>query len=174
MNVPVVLYGSPILRENAYKVTEEDVSGQFAVNLRDTLKNAKGLGLAGPQIGILKRIFVIDTTPLAGNGNPVEKYEQVFINPEIIWRSSEINFYNEGCLSFPGIYEEVFRPEKIRVRYNDLAFDIFEEEFSGIKARIFQHEYDHLDGILFIDKIDLLERTLLSGKLKRIAKLSKL
>jgi peptide deformylase len=141
--------------------------------LFNTLKNAEGIGLAGPQINLLKKAFVIDTSPLSEDDITIEKYEKVFINPRILEKDSEEVIFREGCLSIPDIYEEVKRPSKIWVRYNDHSFNVVEEEMSGIVARIFQHEYDHLVGILFIDKINPVKRKLLTGKLNKIKKLSK-
>jgi peptide deformylase len=128
--------------------------------------------LAGPQINLLKRAFVIDTSPLIEDDITIEKFEGVFINPVILDRSTENEIYKEGCLSIPGIYEEVERPAKIWVKYHDPSFNVIEEELDGIKARIFQHEFDHLEGILFIDKISQLNRKLITVKLNKIKKLS--
>lgn len=171
MIVPVILYGSPVLRKYSAEVTEEDDAGMYTDDLFDTLKKAEGIGLAGPQINLLKRIFIIDTTPLVKDG--VEKFEGVFINPEIIDRDIEKTVYREGCLSIPDIFEEVNRPGKILVRYQDMSYNTHEEELDGIKSRIFQHEYDHLEGILFIDKINILRRKMISAKLSKISKMSR-
>jgi peptide deformylase len=140
--------------------------------LSDTLKKAGGIGLAGPQINLLKRAFVIDTSPLVHDDITIEKFKGVFINPLIIDRSSEPEIYKEGCLSLPGIYEDVERPGKVLVRYQDLSFKTLEEELDGLKARIFQHEFDHLEGILFIDKISQLNRKLITVNLIKIKRLS--
>ncbi len=172
MVVPIILYGSPAIRKHCIEVNETDNYSEIANILLETLKNAEGIGLAAPQINQLKRIFVINTYPLIRNDVTIEKFEGVFINPEIIDRDGEIMVYTEGCLSLPDIFEDVKRPEKIFVRYLDLMFNIHEEEMDGIKARIFQHEYDHLEGILFIDKINILKRKLITGKLKKIRKSS--
>jgi len=172
MVAPVILYGSPVLRKHSADITEEDNVPVIAETLFSTLKNAKGIGLAGPQVNLLKRVFVIDTSLLSEDDITIEKYEKVFINPMILERDNEDVIFREGCLSIPGIYEEVKRPSKIWVRYNDLSFNIVEEEMTGIVARIFQHEYDHLEGILFIDKINPLRRKILSPKLNKIKKLS--
>lgn len=168
MILPVMLYGSPILRQFSYDVHQEDLPEEVSKNMFDTLKKEKGIGLAGPQIGLLKRIFILDTTPLTEDDPLIKKVEQVFINPQILDANDEQVIYNEGCLSIPGIYKDLYRPAKIRVRYQDLSFNIIEEELEGMPARIFQHEYDHLEGILFIDKLSALQRKLLSGKLKQI------
>jgi peptide deformylase len=168
MIVPILKYGSPTLRKPAFEVVSEKEVFKLSTDLFDTLKKAGGIGLAAPQVGILKRAFVIDTTPLMENDGKIEKFEQLFLNPEIIWKSDETSYYTEGCLSIPDVYEDVLRPEIIRVRYQDVSFQLIEEELSGIIARIFQHEYDHLDGILFIDKINILKRKLCRSKLNRI------
>ncbi|MBN2215025.1 MAG: peptide deformylase, partial [Bacteroidales bacterium] len=173
MEVPIILYGSPVLRRNSAEVTEEDNIQKFADDLFYTIKKAEGIGLAAPQINLLKRVFVIDTSPLINNDLNIERFEGMFINPEILEADSENKIYREGCLSLPDIYEEVTRPEKILVRYQDRQLKFHEEEFDGIKARIFQHEYDHLEGILFIDKISFLRRKLLTNKLNRIKKIAK-
>lgn len=170
MILPIIIYGSTLLRKHSVEVTETDDIKQIVNNLFDTLKKDGGLGLAAPQIGNLKRVFLMDTTPLFENDNSIEKVEQAFINPEIIGHSPETIFYEEGCMSIPGIYESVERSLKIRVRYQDTFFKTIEKELDGMQARIFQHEYDHLEGILFIDKLSPLRRTLLSGKLNKIKK----
>lgn len=168
MVVPIVIYGSPVLRKHSIEVSEEDNLLNYSEKLSDTLKKAEGIGLAGPQIGILKRIFVIDTSPLCENDNTSEKYERVFINPIILDRHKEVGIFAEGCLSLPGIYEDVTRPDKVLVRYQDMAFNTIEEELDGIKARIFQHEYDHLQGILFIDRLSPLKKILVKNKLREL------
>jgi peptide deformylase len=172
MVTPIILYGSSILRKPSTEVTWNDNIPELKEKLFDTLKKAEGIGLAAPQISFLKRAFVIDTTPVVADDITIEKFEGIFLNPQIIDRSSEPEVFREGCLSFPGIFEEIYRPGKILVRYQDLSFKTIEEELDGLKARIFQHEFDHLDGILFIDKLSLIRRKLLSGKLRTIKKLS--
>jgi len=168
MVVPIILYGSSVLRKHSTDITEEDNIIEISDKLFQTLKNAEGIGLAGPQIKILKRAFVIDTSPLIENDLSIEKFEGIFINPVIIDCSTEPVTFSEGCLSLPGIYEDVNRPEKILVRYQNISYNTIEEELDGIKSRIFQHEFDHLEGILFIDKINRIRRKLLSGKLNKI------
>jgi len=168
MIVPIIKYGSPILRKHSIIVAEEDNPIQLSLNLFDTLKKEGGIGLAAPQAGILKRAFVIDTSPLVEDNEGFEKFEQFFINPEILWQSPDEIYFQEGCLSIPGIYEDVLRSDKIRVRYSDINFNTIEEEFDGIKARVFQHEYDHLEGILFIDRLSHLRRKFLTSKLNKI------
>lgn len=173
MVVPVILYGSPVLRKHSELVTDSDDIESITNMLSETLKKASGIGLAAPQINLLKRVFIIDTTPVAGDEMKTEKFTGVFINPEIIDSSTDISVYREGCLSIPEIYEEVKRPECIIARYMDSSLITREEELSGIVARIFQHEYDHLEGILFTDRISLLRKKLISGKLRQITKLAR-
>ena len=174
MVVPIILYGSSVLRKHSAEVNEEDNIQEIVDSLFVTLKEAKGIGLAAPQINILKRTFVIDTSPLNEQDITLEKFEGIFINPVLIDRDSEHIVYREGCLSLPDIFEEVVRPEKILVRYQDIRLITHEEELDGIKSRIFQHELDHLDGVLFIDKISILKRKILSGRLNKIKRLSKI
>jgi len=171
MVVPIILYGSPILRKHSFAVSKNDDLQQLTQNLFDTVKKSGGIGLAAPQAGILKRAFVIDTSPFLKDDQSIHPFEQIFINPEIISQSADKNYYEEGCLSIPGIFEDVLRPKKIAVRYFDANFNRMEEELDGIKARIFQHEFDHLDGILFIDKVNPLKRKLLANKLFKMINL---
>lgn len=171
MGFKIFKYGSPILRKKAIEVDKNEDITSIAANLFSTLKKEGGLGLAGPQAGMQKQIFIIDTSPLAEDEDAtVSKVEKVVINPEIISFGEKKEYYNEGCLSIPEIYEDVLRPEAIKVRYNDVDFNVVEEDLEGIEARIFQHEYDHLEGVLFIDRISSLRRKLLAGKLKKIRK----
>jgi peptide deformylase len=173
MEAPIILYGSPVLRKTSIDVVGGDNLQEIASSLLSTLKRARGIGLAAPQINLLKRIFVIDTTPISDEDSITEKFEGIFMNPVIVERGEEEIIYTEGCLSFPDIFEEVVRSEKILVRFQDLNFDTCESELNGIKSRIFQHELDHLDGILFIDRINILKRKLLTGKLNKIKRSAK-
>jgi peptide deformylase len=166
--MPIVIYGSPVLRKKTFDIDAEDDFTEMASSMRETLKQAYGIGLAAPQVGILKSMFVIDTSSFENeNCNSVEK---AFINPEILNYSEKSTYYNEGCLSIPGIFEDVNRPEEVEVRYRDLNFDWQEEILTGIVARIFQHEYDHLEGILFIDRLSKIRKRLLKIKLSQIIK----
>ncbi len=166
MILPIIKYGSSTLRKKAFDIDKGDNFSEIAANMTDTLKKADGIGLAGPQVGILKDIFIIDTSPLKDDG--IKTIEKVFYNPVILHLGDEDVYFKEGCLSIPGINEEVRRPEKIEVRYRDENFDWREEVFDGIIARIFQHEFDHLQGILFIDKLNPLRKKLIKSKLREI------
>ena len=164
MILPIIKYGSPLLRRRGFDIDSGDDFPEMAGNMVHTLKNAEGIGLAGPQVGMMKNLFVIDTTPI----KEVEPVEKVFFNPIIIHYSEVLVYYNEGCLSIPGINEDVLRSDKIEVRYRNEKFDWQEEVFDGLIARIFQHEFDHLQGILFIDRLSPLKRKLIKSKLREI------
>jgi peptide deformylase len=154
----IIKYGNPILRQKSVEVpVGEDLSGLIN-DLKETMKEAKGVGLAAPQIGVLKRVFMV-----AGMG--------VVINPIIsIAEDTPKCNMDEGCLSIPAIIESVERPQKIKIAYYDSLWNKVEEEHDGMIARVMQHEYDHLEGILFIDHLSLLKRRMLSNKLRVISK----
>ena len=135
-----------------------------------TLGEAEGVGLAAPQIGKNIRLFIVDCTPWGEDDPECADYKRAFINPEIYALSEEKKTYNEGCLSFPGIHADVPRSLAIRMRYMDEDFVEHDEEFHGLKAWVIQHEYDHIEGIVFTDRISPLRRNLLKGKLMNLAK----
>jgi peptide deformylase len=171
MTYPIVVYGHSVLR----KVSEEikkDYPGlnQLIEDLFETMYNSEGLGLAAPQIGKSIRLFVIDGKPVAEDEPSLADFKKVFINAHITERCGELQPMNEGCLSIPNLREEVMRESHIRMNYYDENWLHHDEVFDGYKARIIQHEYDHLDGILFTDKVSPLRRRLLKGKLTAISK----
>lgn len=170
MEMPIVIYGSPVLRKKSFDIIKKSEISPLAEDMIATLKKKGGIGLAAPQVGLLKNLFIIDTSPFGDEG--IERIEEAYINPEILERSEDTNYFEEGCLSIPGIFEEVQRPEKIAVRYLDIQSKWMEEELSGIAARIFQHEYDHLQGVLFIDHLSKLKRKMLGRKLNSITQKS--
>jgi peptide deformylase len=160
----IVTYGNDVLRKKAAPVQEIDQEiKDLVADMIATLKDANGLGLAAPQVGEAKRIFIVDLSPV-----DLTEDVRVFINPEIIEASGEITM-EEGCLSFPGIFQKLTRPQRIRVKATDLTGSEFELEADGILARAILHEYDHLDGKLFIDYLSSLSRAMLSGRLRRLA-----
>jgi len=161
--LPIVLYGNPVLREKSRPVETIDQSTKdFVADMIATLKDAEGLGLAANQVGRASRIFLVDLSPLES----VEEV-RVFINPEIIETSGEAE-YEEGCLSFPDIFQRITRPACVTVRALDLNGEEFEIEADGMLARVILHEYDHIDGKLFIDYFTPMAREMISGKLKRL------
>lgn len=161
---PIVKYGDPVLREKAKPVEEFDREVKDLVaDMIATLKDANGLGLAAPQVGVSKRIFITDLSSLE-----LTESMRVFINPEIIDTSGEV-ILEEGCLSFPGLYQKITRPEEIKIKALDVEGHEFELNVSGMLARAILHEYDHLEGVLFIDHLSSLSRALIKGKLKKLA-----
>jgi len=161
---PIVLFGDPVLREKAQPVEEVDRGiKDLVAEMIATLKKAKGLGLAAPQVGESKRIFLIDISAIE-----LTESMRVFINPKILETSGEV-LMEEGCLSFPGIYQKIVRPEVVRIEATDLEGKKFTMRADGMLARAILHEYDHLEGKLFIDYFSPISRALLSGRLKKLA-----
>jgi peptide deformylase len=171
MIYPIVIYGHPILKKIAVDV-EKDYPGlqKLVDDLFDTMYHSEGLGLAAPQVGKSIRLFVIDGTPVAEDEPELANFKKAFINAHIIEKCGELVPMNEGCLSIPHIREEVRRESHIRMQYYDENWEYHDEVFDGYKARIIQHEYDHLDGILFVEKINPLKKQLIRGKLSDISK----
>jgi peptide deformylase len=171
MVYPIVIYGHPVLRKVAEDIEREYPGLDQLINdLFETLYNAEGLGLAAPQIGKSVRIFVVDGKPAGDDEPDLANFKKVFINAQLIEKSGDLMTMTEGCLSIPNLREEVNREAHIRLTYYDENWQFHDEEFDGYKARIIQHEYDHLDGILFTDKVSPLRRRLLKSKLVAISK----
>jgi peptide deformylase len=171
MVYPIVVYGSPVLRKKAldvergYKELDTLVADMF-----ETMYKSDGMGLAAPQIGKSLRVIVIDTTSMAEDDPSMKDFKKVFINPRIVKEEGEPWIFNEGCLSLPKIREDVLRKPRIHIRYYDENWQYHDEHFDGVKARILQHECDHLDGILFIDRISPLRKKILQGRLNDITR----
>lgn len=169
MIYPIVVYGDPVLKKRAEDIEKGSIDvKQLTEDMFETMYNASGVGLAAPQIGEALRIFVIDGEPM--DEEKLKGFKKAFINPEIIEEEGAEWGFEEGCLSIPGIRAEVFRPERIRIRYFDEEWNEHEEEFDGLAARIIQHEYDHIEGILFTDHLSGLKKRLLKSKLTNISK----
>ncbi len=171
MILPVYVYGHPVLRKVSVDI-DKDYEGleKLLKDMWHTMYETDGVGLAAPQIGKNIRLFVIDANPFSELDPNAENFKKVFINAEILERSGEKWAMTEGCLSVPNIHEDVFREEKILIRYLDENWEEHEEEYDGHVARVIQHEYDHLEGKLFIDHISALKKRLLKGKLAGISK----
>lgn len=172
MIYPVYMYGTSVLRKKAQEIDKDykdlDI---FIEGMFETMKKAEGVGLAAPQVGKSIRIFIIDASDIDHEDEEyVEDFKKVFINPVIIEESGDEWVFNEGCLSIPEIREDVSRHEKVRIQYYDQEWNFFDEEYDGIRARIIQHEYDHLEGKMFVDKVSPLRKKLLKGKLTAISK----
>ena len=178
MILPIVAYGDPVLRKVGVNIDAEYPElEKLILNMKETMANASGVGLAAPQIGKAIRLFVIDASPFADDEDlseeerkVLENFNRVFINPKIIKEEGDEWSFNEGCLSIPDIREDVFRKEKITIEYQDKQFESHTEVLDGLAARIFQHEYDHIEGILFTDKLSSLKKRLLKKKLENITK----
>jgi len=168
---PVYIYGTPVLRKVATDITPDYPKlKELIADMFETMYHSDGIGLAAPQIGISIRLFVIDAKPLEEDYPDMKDFKRVFINAHITERTGEPVLYNEGCLSLPGLREDVNRESAVVMRYMNENFEEIVERFDGLAARIIQHEYDHLDGILFPDRLSPLRRQILKGKLQGIAK----
>ena len=182
MILPIVAYGDPVLKKEADEIDANypDLQ-QLIADMFETMYHAQGVGLAAPQIGRSIRMFVVDGSPFASDEEDdedgpdpkavgIETFKKVFINPIIEEEQGEEWAFQEGCLSIPKIREEVFRKEIVHISYYDEHFQFHEETYDGYAARIIQHEYDHVDGILFTDHLSPLKRRLLSKRLQGISK----
>ena len=186
MILPIVAYGDPVLRKVGVEIDKDYPNlEELIANMFDTMNNALGVGLAAPQVGKAIRLFIVDTKPFTERDEDdeeqedeftpeeraqLELFKKVFINARIVEEEGEEWAFNEGCLSIPKIREDVMRKPEVRIQYYDEHFKFFDERYSGLAARVIQHEYDHIEGKLFTDKISPLRRRLLQGKLNDIAK----
>ncbi len=185
MIIPVIAYGDPVLRKVGVEISKDYPGLQDIVdNMFDTMHNALGVGLAAPQVGKAIRLFIVETKPFTVRSEkdddddeytPEERellanFRKVFINAKIVEETGTEWLFNEGCLSIPKIREDVLRKPKIRIQYFDEKFTFFDEYYEGIAARVIQHEFDHVEGKLFTDKISPLRRRLLKGKLTDLSK----
>lgn len=171
MILPIVAFGTPVLKQKAKNI-DKDYQGlsELIDNMFETMHEANGVGLAAPQIGKSIRLFIVDASPFGEDEPELKDFQQVFVNPEIVEEEGEEWNFNEGCLSIPHIREDISRKPKIRIRYQDENFDTYEEDFEGLAARIIQHEYDHVEGVLFTDYLNPLKKRLLKRKLNDISK----
>jgi peptide deformylase len=171
MQLPIYLYGQQVLRKETIDITSDyPALPALIANMYDTLTNAEGVGLAAPQIGLSIRLFIIDLSPLGEDDPTYKNYKKTFINPRIVNFSRETCSMEEGCLSLPDIHENVVRSKKIRISYLDEQFVQHEEDFEDYSARVIQHEYDHLEGKVFTDRITPIRRQLIKSKLAFILK----
>lgn len=178
MIVPIIAYGDPVLRKVAEDISPEYTNlKELISNMWDTMYNASGVGLAAPQIGLPIRLFVVDTTPFSSDEDltPEEQkqlsgFKQVFINAQIEAETGKEWPFNEGCLSIPDVREDVTRKDTIKINYLDENFEAHAKTYDGLLARVIQHEYDHIEGILFTDKLSALKRRMLKGRLANISK----
>lgn len=180
MKLPIVAYGDPVLRRDCEEITK-DYEGldKLIEDMFETMYASHGVGLAAPQIGKNIRLFIVDATPFAeipedGDESDIDRncidFKRVFINPILFDEEGKEWGFEEGCLSIPGIREEVMRKPNLKIEYYDENWELIEEELTGLAARVVQHEYDHIEGILFTDLIKPMKRALLVGKLNDISK----
>lgn len=171
MILPIYTYGNAVLRKETQDLTPDYPDLDVLIdNMFETMYHADGVGLAAPQVGLPIRLLVIDLVAFKEQDADLGSFKVAMINPEMLELSEEMVSGEEGCLSIPGIHESVLRAQKIKIRYFDAQFNEHVEEFEGYKARVVQHEYDHLEGNLFTDKVNPLRRQLLKSKLTNIAK----
>ncbi len=171
MILPIYTYGNAVLRKVAEPIKADYPHLKSLIsNMFDTMYHAEGVGLAAPQIGQAIRLLVIDLAPFKEDDPELGAFKVVMINPQMLERSEEEVVGEEGCLSIPGIHETVSRSLKIKIKYQDENFFEWVEEFESYKARVIQHEYDHLEGNLFTDKVTPIRRQLLKSKLTNIVK----
>lgn len=171
MKLPIVAYGDPVLKKVAEDITKDYPDLDVLIdNMFESMYGANGVGLAAPQIGLPIRLFVIDATPFAEDDEELKDFKKVFINAQIEEEEGDKWAFNEGCLSIPDIREDVSRHQTIFITYYDENWIYHEEHFSGLAARVIQHEYDHIEGKLFTDRINPLRKTMLKGKLEAISK----
>ncbi|GGZ29148.1 peptide deformylase [Echinicola pacifica] len=170
MIYPIVAYGNPILKREAEEINEGEDINALISDMFDTMDHASGVGLAAPQIDKGIRLFVIDSSLMLDEDSEEQGFRKVFINPIILDEYGDEYGYEEGCLSIPEVRAEVIRPEKLTIEYFDENWKLKEEEFSGMTARVIQHEYDHLEGILFVDYIKGLKKRMVKSKLIDVSK----
>ncbi|AOW18881.1 peptide deformylase [Polaribacter vadi] len=178
MILPIVAYGDPVLRKECMDIDADYPNlKELIVNMKETMYNASGVGLAAPQIGKAIRLFIIDASPFAededldeADRETLKSFNKVFINAQILEEEGEEWSFNEGCLSIPDVRQDVLRQPKVTIEYQDEDFKTHTEVLEGLAARVFQHEYDHIEGVLFTDKISSLKKRLIKKKLENISK----
>ncbi|HOE04019.1 MAG TPA: peptide deformylase [Bacteroidales bacterium] len=171
MIYPIYVIGHPVLRKKTELVDRDYPNLQSIIDsMFETMYESDGVGLAAPQVGLSLRIFVVDAAPMVKDKPELKDFKRVFINPKIVERSAETMVWEEGCLSIPGIHENVKRNTRLVIEYYDRDFNFVSEELEGFKAIVIQHEYDHLDGVLFTDKIHPIRKKFLRTKISDITK----
>jgi peptide deformylase len=172
MKFPIIAYGDPVLRRKAPSIEPDEYPNIKALidNMFETMYGAHGVGLAAPQVGLSMRLFVIDASVFSDDDDSLKNFKKVFINACILDESGEEWPFNEGCLSIPEIREDVYRKQNVKLSYYDENWKHHEEMFSGMAARVIQHEYDHIEGKLFTDKLSPLRKRLIEKKLNDISK----
>ncbi len=177
MILPIIAYGHPVLKRKAEVINKDYPKlKELIENMFETMYNASGVGIAAPQIGLSIRLFIVDTNPFAEDNslsdndrNQLKSFKKIFINPVIIDEKGDEWSFEEGCLSIPNIREGVLRQKQITIQYHDENFNKHTDSFDGLLARVIQHEYDHIEGVLFTDKLSSFKKQLLKKKLLKIS-----
>ncbi|MFH0794819.1 MAG: peptide deformylase [bacterium] len=172
-NLKIHIYGDPVLREKCAPVEAwTDADKKLIEDMAETMYSAQGIGLAAPQVGVTRNILIIDVdwSREEKDGEKPKPNLRVFVNAELLSSSDDDVPFEEGCLSIPGVRGEVYRPSKVRVRARDIHYEAFEIEADGLLARCFQHEFDHINGVLFPDRMTFVKRALIAGQLNRLRK----
>ena len=177
MILPIIAYGHPVLKRKAEVINKDYPKlNELIKNMFETMYNASGVGIAAPQIGLSIRLFIVDTNPFAeddslsdNDRNQLKSFKKIFINPVIIDEKGDEWSFEEGCLSIPNIREGVLRQKQITIQYHDENFNKHTDSFDGLLARVIQHEYDHIEGVLFTDKLSSFKKQLLKKKLLKIS-----
>jgi len=178
MILPIVAYGDAVLKKKAKEINKEYPKLDVLLeNMYETMYGAMGVGLAAPQIGLPIRLFLVDTEPFSDDEDlseadraQMKNFKKTFVNAKILEETGDEWAFNEGCLSIPDVREDVFRQPKIKIQYQDENFETYVEEYEGLIARVIQHEYDHIEGVLFTDKLSSFKKRLIKGKLTNISK----
>ena len=178
MILPIFAYGDPVLRDKCIYISENHIDLKPLIqNMWDTMYAANGVGLAAPQIGESLKLFIVDTSPFSKDEElslderkNVSMFKKVFINPKIVWSSNDFNSFNEGCLSIPDVREDILRENEIEIHFKNEKFENQILKLDGLCARVVQHEFDHIEGVLFTDKLSSFKKKLLKGKLNDISK----
>lgn len=172
MKLPIIAYGDPVLKRKAQEIDQNYPNlAELIDNLFETMYGAHGVGIAAPQVGLSIRLFVIDADPFAEDDEPdLKGFKKIFINAQLLKEEGDKWTFNEGCLSIPDIREDVERAQTIHIRYYDENWQLHEETYSGVAARVIQHEYDHIEGKLFTDRLGVLRKAMLKSKLDAIVK----
>ena len=177
MILPIIAYGHPVLKRKAEVINKDYPKlKELIENMFETMYNASGVGIAAPQIGLSIRLFIVDTNPFSeddslsdNDRNQLKSFKKIFINPVIIDEKGGEWSFEEGCLSIPNIREGVLRQKQITIQYHDENFNKHTDSFDGLLARVIQHEYDHIEGVLFTDKLSSFKKQLLKKKLLKIS-----
>lgn len=171
MILPIYVYGQPVLRQEAEDIAPDYPNlKELIANMFETMEHADGVGLAAPQVGLPIRVVVIDLDVLSDEKPEFKDFKRAYINPHILEKGSDMVSMDEGCLSLPGIHESVKRPDRIHVQYLDEDMQPHDEWVEGYLARVMQHEFDHLDGVMFIDHLSGLRKQMIRGKLNNMVK----